>query len=62
MLTAEKSFTFIEETQQIAGEIGPIDSIDVTFDYLLHDHGQEILQGSAAVTIHDFVANYVITP
>ena len=43
MLTAEKHFAFKAETQQIEGEVGPIDSIDVMFDYLLHDHGEEIL-------------------
>ena len=62
MLMAEKHFAFKEDTQQIEGGFGPVNSIDVTFDYLLHDHGKEILEGSAAVTIQDITANYVVTP
>ena len=59
--TAQKEVDMQAECGCIMGAIGPVDKIELVFDYTF-DFGEEPIEGSASVTMYDFMARYTVTP
>ena len=58
---AEKTIDMREDCACIAGSIGPVDRIDLVFDYTVNWEGDE-LEGTASIIMFDFAANFKIAP
>ena len=62
MLTsAVKEIDLEAECQCIKGKIGPVDKVSLGFDYSFRLNGEPI-EGSATITMYDFVLEYNLVP
>lgn len=59
--SATKQLDMDAKCKCMKGKIGPVDQIHFSFDYKFF-WSDESLEGSAQMTIHDFMAEYQITP
>lgn len=45
----------------IKGTIGPVDRVEVDFDYRF-DYGEKPIEGSASISLYEFMIEYSLTP
>ena len=48
----------------IQGTIGPVDKVEVVFDYSFNydDHYEKPIEGSASISLYELTIDYILTP
>ena len=64
---AEKTIDMRADCHCIIGSIGAVDKVDIVFDYQLESGklgggAEETIEGSASVTLYDFMVKYSMRP